>query len=248
MEKSGQSSKAKITFKSKLQRAHSKFLDSYYGHPARDMKLICITGSTGKSTVAHFIHEILRASGQHVAILASDSDFSTGTLHRFLSDAWKSGANFVILTAPATALEKNTFYGLPISVAAITDYVDSSLATPPAKDFSSSESILFRMNPDHVILNSDDLYYPDFSGFLGKKSTLTYGRDPSSTIRINSSKLYKRGVEASLSIGSSFFTVASFLAGEPTISYMACATAIATALNVSTPVIIDGLANYSPAS
>lgn len=244
MEKS-ESPNKKSSLKQKFQKTRSKLLGAYYGHPIQDMKLICITGSTGKLTVAHFVHEILRAAGQHVAILASDSEISAGTLHKFFADAWKSGANYVVVTAQAESLEKNAFFDLPICVAAITNYVDSSLSTPPAKEFSKSEAILFKMSPENIVLNSDDLYYSDFSKFQGKKSTLTYGRDSSSTIRINSSKLYKRGVEANFSLGSSFFTVASFLTGEPIISYMACAAAIATALSISTNTIIDGIANYS---
>ncbi len=35
-----------------------------------------------------------------------------------------------------------------------------------------------------------------------------------------------------------------FLAGEPTVSYMACAAAIATALNIAPATIAEGIANY----
>lgn len=240
--------KSKSSLKSKLQQSKSKLLNSYYGHPIRDMKLICITGSTGKSIVAHFIHEILKASGEHVAILASDSEVRASVLHKFFADAWKAGANYVVVTAPADSLKENAFYGLPVSVAALTNYFDSSLTTPPATDFIESESILFRMSPDHVILNCDDLYYPDFSAFSGQKSTFTYGKDSSSTLRIISSKLYKLGTEANLALGSSVFTVASFLTGEPIISYMACAASVATALGLPSSVISEGIANYSPDS
>ncbi len=52
----------------RLERAKVKLLAAYYGHPARDLRLICITGSTGKSTVAHYVHEILRAANQPVAL------------------------------------------------------------------------------------------------------------------------------------------------------------------------------------
>lgn len=237
-----------ISLKSKLQRSKSKFLSSYYGHPIRDMKLICITGSTGKVIVAHFVYEILRSAGEHVAILASETEVKSSVLHKFFADAWKAGANYVVVTAPADSLSNNAFYGLPVTVAAITNYVDSSLTTPPATDFIESESTLFKMSPEYVVLNSDDLYFSDFSSFEGKKSTITYGKDSRSTLKIGPSKLYKLGVEANFSIGSSYFTVASFLTGEPIISYMACAASIATALGISNSTITDGIANYSPDS
>ena len=233
-----------------ISRLYVRLLSLLYGtkSSARDLKFICITGATGKSTVAHFTHEILRAAGQHVSVLASDSDISAKTLHSFIADAWKSGANYLIITASAESLARDVFYNLPITVGALTNYIDPSLSTPPVKDFDSSEAILFQMQPDHVILNSDDLYFSSFADFTGKKSTLTYGHALSSTLHISSSKLYKRGVEANLSLGSSFYTVASFLTGEPIVSYMACAAAIATALKISDSTIIEGIANYNPNS
>ncbi|MBR3368865.1 hypothetical protein IKG45_03725 [Candidatus Saccharibacteria bacterium] len=234
----------KTSLKTKTQRTRARLLGSYYGNPIRDMKLVCITGSTGKSITAHFVHEILKSSGEHVAILASEKPFKLKTLHKFFADAWKAGANYVVVTAPPESLNKNVFYNLPVEVAALTNYLDSSLTTPTSEEFLKSGSTLFEMNPKIVVLNTDDLYYKDFSKYSGKEKTLTYGRNYYSTLRIENSKLYRKGVEATFSLGSSFYTVASFLTGEPIISYMACAAAIATALGIDNQSIADGIANY----
>lgn len=102
------------------------------------------------------------------------------------------------------------------------------------------------MNPEVVVLNRDDAHYPDFSNFRGKNETITYGASSDSDMRIDFSKLYRKGAEASLVCGRQSFTVASFLTGEPVISYMACAAAIATALNISPATISEGIANYDP--
>ena len=121
-----QSKNKKGGLKARGQKLKAGILKSYYGNPMKDMKLIAITGTTGKVTVAHFVHEILRASGEQVAVLASDQPFKLGMLHKFLSDAWKAGANVVIVTVPAETLRDNVFYGLPIHVAAMTNFVTSS--------------------------------------------------------------------------------------------------------------------------
>ena len=44
----------------------AKLLNTYYGHPLKDMKLICITGTAGKVEVAHYVYEILKAAGHPV--------------------------------------------------------------------------------------------------------------------------------------------------------------------------------------
>lgn len=229
-----------------LERTKVKLLAAYYGHPARDLRLICITGTTGKSIVAHYVHEILRAASQPVAILASDHEIKASILHKFLNDAWKAKATYAIITAPATALGNETFYGLPIYVAALTDFIPSNLNDIDINAYLESKSTLFRMNPEVVVLNRDDSHYPDFAGFRGKNETITYGASSDSDLRIDYSKLYRKGCEASLTIGTRTYTVASFLTGEPIISYMACAAAIATALNISPDTIAEGIANYEP--
>ena len=231
--------------KLKTQKIKAGLLRSYYGNPMKDMKLVAITGTTGKVTVAHYVHEILRASGEQVAVLASDQPFKIGMLHKFLSDAWKAGANVVVVTVPAETLRDNVFYGLPVHVAAMTNFVTSSLSDMTTEEFLDSEKTLFDMEPEIVVLNHDDINYDKFSEFKGKKQTLDYGQT-GKDVKILNSKLYAKGTEATLSMKSEIVSVATFVPGETAVSYMACAAAIAEALDVKSNFIIDGIANYEP--
>lgn len=231
--------------KANTQKLRAKFFSTYYGNPIKDMKLIAITGTTGKTTVAHYVHEIMNAAGEQVAVLASDQPFKTGMLHKFLNDAWKAGANYVIITTPADSLKDNVFYGLPVHIAAMTNFVTASLTSMTPEEFIEDEKTLFNMKPEHVILNADDANYDAFKTFTGTKSTTSYGQS-SPEVKILSSKLYKKGTEATLSINGEFLNVASFVPGEIAVSAMACATAIARTLNIANNKIIEGLANYDP--
>ena len=241
-----QTKTSKPSSKPRAGKIKAKFLNSLYGQPIKDMKLICITGTSGKSTVAHFLHEILLAASQEVAILASDQSIKVSTLHKFFNSAWKAGANYVIVTAPAESLAKDVFYGLPVHVAAITDFIPASLSSPDSSEYIADEATLFKMNPNIVVLNRSDAHYSDFKVFAGHEATVTYGNDNLSDVQIESSKLYKKGTEAGLNIAGTRFTVASFLTGEPTVSYMAAASAIANSLHIAPEVIADGIANYNP--
>lgn len=236
----------KPSSKPRAGKIKAKLLNSLYGQPIKDMKLICITGTSGKSTVAHFLHEILISANQQVAILASDQTIKVSALHKFFNNAWKTGANYVIVTAPAESLAKDVFYGLPVHVAAITNFIPASLNSPDSAEYVADETTLFKMNPDIVVLNRNDAHYSDFKAFAGHETTVTYGTDTFSDVQIESSKLYKKGTEAQLNIAGTRFTVASFLNGEPTVSYMAAASAIANALHIAPEVISDGIANYDP--
>lgn len=246
MEKQEKSDKAKNKnggIKRRSQKIKARLLKSYYGNPTKDMKLIAITGTTGKTTVAHFVHEILRATGEQVAVLASDQPFKMGVLHKFLSDAWKAGANYVIVTVPAEGLRDNVFYGLPVAVAAMTNFVTAGLKDMTPEEYIESEKTLFGMKPEIVVLNHDDVNYDAFRDFKGTKETLDFGMT-GNDVKILNSKLYNKGVEATFSIHSEITTVASFVPGEITVSYMASAVAIGVALGIEIDKIVDGIANY----
>ena len=229
--------------KARSQKLKAKFLKSYYGNPTKDMKLVAITGTTGKTTVAHFVHEILRAAGEQVAVLASDQPFKMGVLHKFLSDAWKAGANYVIVTVPAEGLRDNVFYGLPVKRGAMTNFVTAGLNDMTPEEYIENEKTLFNMKPEVVILNHDDFNYDSFKDFKGTKKTLSFGMT-GVDVKVLNSKLYNKGTEATLSIDSNIETVASFIPGETTISYMACAVAIGLAIGIDMEKILDGVATY----
>lgn len=231
--------------KTSAQKIRARMLSAYYGNPTKDMKLIAITGTTGKTTVAHYVHEILRASGEQVAVLASDQPFKIGMLHKFLSDAWKAGANVVIVTVPAAVLRDNVFYGLPVMVAAMTNFVTSSLKDMTPEEYLESEKTLFNMNPEIVVMNHDDLHYDSFADFRGSLMTLDYGQT-GKDIKILNSKLYPKGTEATLSVKSDVINVATFIPGETAVSYMACAVAIAEALKIKPDDMVDGIAEWQP--
>ena len=239
------SSNKKGGLKTNSQKLKARMLKSYYGNPMKDMKLIAITGTTGKVIVAHYVHEILRATGEQVAVLASDQPFKLGMLHKFLSDAWKAGANVVVVTVPAEGLRDNIFYGLPVHVAAMTNFVTAGLTDMEPQEYLDNEKTLFDMKPEYVVLNQDDINYDTFSEFKGTRGTMTFGAS-SVDVKILNSKLYGKGAEATVSVGGEIVTLATFVPGEVAVSYMACAAAIATSLGISTDKIIDGIAEYIP--
>lgn len=239
------SKKNKGGVKKSSQKLKARLLKSYYGNPAKDMKVVAITGTTGKMVAAHYVHEILRAANKQVAVLASDQPFKMGMLHKFMSDAWKAGADYVVITVPAEGLRDNIFYGLPVTVAAMTNFVTAGLRDMEPKEYLDNEKTLFDMKPEIVVLNGDDINYDTFSEFRGSKETVTFGQT-AADVKILNSKLYPKGTEATLSIKSDIITVATFVTGETAVSYMACAAAIAKGLGLSSDNIIDGIAEYNP--
>ena len=80
--------------KQKTLKLKAKLLSTYYGNPIKDMKLIVITGTTGKTIVAHYVHEILRAKGEQVAVLA----LARNSLNRLLPKFEFNSATKLLVT------------------------------------------------------------------------------------------------------------------------------------------------------
>ena len=147
--------------KSRPKSLKVRLLAHYYEKILKDLKIICVTGTTGKTVTAYYVYYMLKQAGFRPAILASDEEIKVGNLYKFIKDAWKADVDYLVLTAPAHSLRKDVFYKMPIQVAALTDFVPASLSDLTAEEYLEAENTLFSMNPDSVVLNRDDRHYLD---------------------------------------------------------------------------------------
>jgi len=228
----------KSSLKPKIQKVKAKFFSTYYSNPAKDLKIIAVTGENGREATAHFIQEIIKSRDPNVGIIIDPS--STSDLYKQLFKVWRSGTDHVIITAPSQAIANHLFYQLPFFAIVVTN-----TSTTAAQD-EEIKSILFNKEPYFAILNHDDPNYSLFSSFPSKSATLSYGHDSEAELRINRSKLYKMGTEANLGFQNDKFDVATYLTGEESVNYMAAAALTALAIGLDTEAIVDGIANYEP--
>jgi UDP-N-acetylmuramoyl-L-alanyl-D-glutamate--2,6-diaminopimelate ligase len=106
-----------------------------YGEPARDMFLVGITGTNGKTTTAHLIGHLLTAAGRRPAVLgtaghrlangvlvaASHTTPDAPTLQRLLRDHRAMGGDSAVLEASSHALDQERTAGLDFDVAVFTN-------------------------------------------------------------------------------------------------------------------------------
>ena len=104
--------KKKSGLKPKLQRAKAKFLASYYSNPAKDLRIIAITGNSGRDVTAHFLKEIIKFQDDKVDVIIDPA--TTSDLYKQLSRIWKTGANNVVISITSQGLANHLFYQLPI--------------------------------------------------------------------------------------------------------------------------------------
>jgi len=213
------------------KKVQSSLLSFFYGNPAKDLKLIVIASDT-PTPLSALIHSVISSSGEKST---SIKPTSTTSLHRALSKAWKSGANFIVIDAPVNIIAKYAFHGLPISM-----LISHSIASP-----SSMTPILSRP-ADFLILNRDDASYLVLKDTKPKVTTKTFGHHRESDTRIDNFKPYQTAIEARLTLGNRILDVAAFLTGESAPSLLAAATTVADLLGLDKDAIQDGLASYEP--
>ena len=220
-------------FKPTLQKAKAKFFKTYYSNPAKDLKIIAVTGTSGRDITANYLQSIIKAKDNKVGLVIDPK--TTSELYRKLFKIWKTGTDYVVVSIESSALANHLFYGMPIHVNVITDNISED-----AKD------ILFNTTPDFSIINRDDENYETYANYPGKTATLSYGRHHGADLKVVPGKLYKHGAEATLVFNGERFEVATYLTDENVALYMAAAATAAFALDFNSDQIVDGIADYEP--
>lgn len=106
-----------------------------YGHPARSLTVFGITGSTGKSTVAHTVTALLRRAGRSAASLTTDGVDVGGTLCPFgsvvpngadiqaiLKKFLDTGVEFAVIEFSAYMLEHQAHVAIPFTALLLTNF------------------------------------------------------------------------------------------------------------------------------
>lgn len=114
--------------------AHAILAGNFFGHPARDLAFIGVTGTKGKTTTCHFIHDILQASGIRSALITSavrrlpDREYRASnttpepvSLHRFLREALRQGSTHVVVEASSIGIVEERLHGLKFDALAFTN-------------------------------------------------------------------------------------------------------------------------------
>jgi UDP-N-acetylmuramoyl-L-alanyl-D-glutamate--2,6-diaminopimelate ligase len=117
-------------------------LNLRYGFPARHLKVIGVTGTNGKTTTAYFIYHILRRAGYRVGLMTTvaygvDENIKPQVHHmtnvpvkelmQRLTWMKRQGIDWLVLETTSHALAQNRIWGVPYSVAVMTNVTHEHL-------------------------------------------------------------------------------------------------------------------------
>jgi UDP-N-acetylmuramoyl-L-alanyl-D-glutamate--2,6-diaminopimelate ligase len=113
-----------------------------YGFPARNMQVIGVTGTNGKTTTTLMIHKLLSSAGYRVGVLSTvavgvGEDIVPRTEHmttdkpsilqRHLRDFKKAGVGWVIVEVSSHSLAQHRVWGIPFEIAVLTNITEDHL-------------------------------------------------------------------------------------------------------------------------
>ena len=162
---------------------------TYYGSPARKLKIIGITGTKGKTTTAYMIRDIMLAAGKKIGMIgticntyANKVEESIRTspesldLQALLARMVDAGMEYVVMEVSSHALELNRVYGIKFIVGVFTNLSEDHLDFHKTMDeYLKAKAKLFEMS-DFAIINGDDIYAPKLMKMI-KIKMATFGLD-----------------------------------------------------------------------
>lgn len=256
---------ALVGLEKSYRKSRAKIISARFGNPARDLRVIAVTGTNGKTTTVNFLNEILKEASYRTAMFSTanieiageqtvnDTNSTTATvarLQKFFRDAKKADVEFALIEATSHALDQYKFEGVPIEMAIMTNLTQDHLDYHKTmENYASAKAKLFEMNPNLVVLNADDEWFDYFNNFATESQKITYGEGESADVKIEKFKLYKKGSEANLRIDNNVeLEIATNLPGEFNIYNMTAAAAGAYLLGISLKDIQEGIANLEGVS
>ncbi len=242
------------------RKSRVKLVSARYGNPAKDLRVLAITGTNGKTTTACYLNEILKEAGKKTAMFTTalieiDGDKKlndknatvalTAEMQAFFKEAKEAAVDFVIIEVTSHALDQHKLDGVPIEAAIMTNLTQDHLDYHHTmENYAAAKAKLFSKNPKIVVLNHDDKWFEYFDEIGTPGEKMTYGTNKEAETRITGVKLYKKGSEVSLEIDhQNNLDLATSLPGKYNVYNLTAAATLAYLLHVDLGSIREGVAN-----
>lgn len=160
-----------------------------FGYPSRKLKLIGVTGTDGKTTVANLLYHILKSASKKVSIISTvygkigDEVFDTGfhvttpgpkSMQKYFSQAVVDGSEYFIVEATSHGLDQYRLLGCNFEVGILTNITHEHIDYHITFDnYLAVKGKLFQRSKT-TILNLDDSSIKKIKKHV-KGKVLTYG-------------------------------------------------------------------------
>ncbi len=263
-------SRVTVIYTQDTHSALARIWDAYYGHPSRDMKLIAVTGTNGKTTVSFMLDAIFSAALSKCGLIGTvycrtpkrlleidKSDMTTPepeVLYRILSEMKRDGAEYVFIEASSHALALGRLDPLNFAAAIFTNL------TPEHLDFHSDIDNYFLAKAsllekcERAYINLDDSFAPRYRAYaraMGCKAELLFysgAGKQEADFRADKTKLCGvNGISYTYCSKKTVCELRSPIPGRFTVDNTLAAAAVAFDFGISAGCVSEALAGFGGA-
>jgi UDP-N-acetylmuramoyl-L-alanyl-D-glutamate--2,6-diaminopimelate ligase len=232
-----------------------------YGFPARGLKVIGVTGTNGKTTTCFLIHRMLHEAGYNVGLMTTvaygaGDDIRPQTYHmtsvtipelmKRLKALKSEGVEWLVLETTSQALSQNRVWGVPYSVAVMTNVTHEHLDVHGSfENYRDAKRKLFKLANRNQkglrtgIINADDPSATLFAADVAKP--LLYGVE-NGDLRAADVELTPSGSTFSAGIQNSEYRIRCNLPGSFNVANSLATVGVGHVLGLSKEQIEQGIA------
>ena len=151
------------------KREYARLCGEFFGNRHKNIKLIAVTGTNGKTTTANMIYTILSMSGKKCGLIGTvksnicgeETDTSLTTpdpfeIHRMLSDLYEWGGEYCVIEASSQGIAEERLYGLDWHISVLTNFSRDHLDYHGTMEsYLAAKKQVFK-DCTKVIINIDD--------------------------------------------------------------------------------------------
>lgn len=226
---------------------------NFYKDPGRDMSIIGVTGTNGKTTTTYLIKSILEQWGKKVGLIGTITNIigdkkipterttpESVDLYKLLYEMKKSGVDAVVMEVSSHSLELNRVAGCKFDVGVFTNLSQDHLDFHGTlENYRNSKAKLFKMCNSSVINTDDDNGKIIVEGIDGE--IITYGIKNNAQVYARDIEITAKGVAFSLYVNKGKIDLNLNIPGIFSVYNSMAAASVASSLGVPADIIKKGL-------
>jgi UDP-N-acetylmuramoyl-L-alanyl-D-glutamate--2,6-diaminopimelate ligase len=242
------------------RKALSLIAGNFYGNPARELVLLGVTGTNGKTTTSWLVESICLAGMSSVGLFGTiavrysgESRAPTHTtpdpvqLHRTFREMVDAGVDTVVMEVSSHALAQDRVHGLTFRAAGFTnlsrDHLDYH---KDMEDYFQAKRRLFTENLSAgglAVVNGDDTYTNRIYNEMRqlKRQAWKFSRAGNGELSASNVEFTTKGITATLKTPAGDIPVKSGLVGAHNLDNILLAAGIALAAGASRRDVQDGI-------
>ena len=238
------------------RRAASFTAAEYYGHPSKEMTVVGITGTNGKTTTTGLVSAMLKAAGEKVAQIGTLGILAEGypqektlttpdpiALHKGLFDLRQDGFTHIVMEASSHAIDQSRVADVDFNYTVFTNLSPEHLDYhgTMADYFQAKLKLFTALSPTATAIVNIETEYGQTISDNCTVPVVATAMEKTGDVFFKDYQISLTGIHGTIQAGEIAYPVNSSLIGKFNAENILCATATGNAMGLTQEAIKNGL-------